>query len=383
MANNILFSAMSSAEREAWLKEYRKWLSADFPEVENTKISTAKVKTVFEQGLALLAAFPFCRSFVKESLAVKDYHRRMKVLRRYADKVTSEVQKDLNTAVDLNDPSLLVPRVGRPSKEMVAARALDNAKKLEKEETLFGKASDLMPTTDNNLAPINPAKAPSLAELRWLMSPSLQEQVDRVRDLRSRAEEASTRAKQMAEDGRAAEEIAPFAQTASDCFEAVNDIYAKVDYEMAVVYVRLKEDTAYIDAISKISKCDNGELRTWLRPYWDKQEDKDAFKAKVIEFIKQNDPEQAAIRKANEEKKAQIDAILKYLQRKDKPNTKKRLVGMRKKLDELHELMGEEANDYEPLLVAAQEDYEKNILPAEEKKRAERETKRNSKKEEV
>ena len=145
-----------------------------------------------------------------------------------------------------------------------------------------------------------------------------------------------------------------------------------VDNELAVVYVRLKEDTAFRASI-EAQKVDPQQLRTTLRPYWDKVEDKDAFKAKVIEDIKANDPEQKALREAEEKKKEQVDAIVKYLMRKDKPNTPKRIETMTQRYQALVELIGEEeAKPYLAVLNAAKEDCEKNVVPAAEAQKAEK-----------
>ena len=205
-----------------------------------------------------------------------------------------------------------------------------------------------------------------LDQLKWLFSPELQEAVETVRDLRSRAEEAATTAKVLAEAGKPESEVEPYSQEAIKCTEAYEAIYVRVDNELAVVYVRLKEDTAFRASI-EAQKVDPQQLRTTLRPYWDKVEDKDAFKAKVIEDIKANDPEQKALREAEEKKKEQVDAIVKYLMRKDKPNTSKRIETMTQRYQALVELIGEEeAKPYLAVLNAAKEDCEKNVVPAAE-----------------
>lgn len=376
---------MSDAERQAWLSDYQQWL-VDFPKVETIKSLSAAMRDVVERGLSLLSAFNYCKTFVAESLRCKDYHRRLKIIRRLADRVTADVQKSLNQAIDLTDPTLLIPHVGRPTKQQSAARALARQKEQEDKEkspNLFNTSADDASDADNvpktehegvavtaPFAPVSVAhsRMPAIAEVRWLLSPALQAESDTIRDLRSRFEEASTRAKQMAEDGRSPEDIKPYAQEAGLLVEQYEDIYARIDTELQTAYVRLKEDSAYIAKMSAVSRMSEKELRTFLRPFWDKLsvEDKDKFKAAVIEQIKANDPVQAALRKESEEKKALTAKIIKYLQRKDKPNTLKRVKGIEKKIAELRELIGDEADNYLPILTAAKEDYETNIRPAEE-----------------
>ena len=106
------------------------------------------------------------------------------------------------------------------------------------------------------------------------------------------------------------------------------------------------------------------------------------MKNEVIDFIKANDPAQAAIREAEEKKRKAAADIIKYLQRKDKPNTPKRIEGMKAKMAELKELIGEEeANTYLPVLNAAIKDCEKNVVPAQEAEKARKAAEKKAKKE--
>lgn len=372
---NKLYSSLSQTEKEQWLVDFREWLSVSFPKVEQIKTLSADVRAIAEQGLGLINAFPYCRSFVRESFAAKDYHRRMRTLRRYADKVAADIQKELQVTVDLTNPALLVPHVGRPTREESAARAIAKQKKADED-----KKTSLFPDHDEVanvehpivVAPIVPTanRLPALSQLRWLMSPSLQEAADSIRALRSRFEEYSTRAKQMAEDGSPEAEIKPLAQQAIADHDLIESIYQKIDNEMATVYVRLKEDSAYIEEMSKLSNMSPVELRTWLRPYWDKVEDKDAKKQQVIDFIKANDPAQAAIRIEKEKIQQRARAIIKQLRRKDRKNSARRLNTMEEQLEELTSLIGDDAKPYYAFFIAAREDYEQNILPKEKAKKA-------------
>ena len=110
--------------------------------------------------------------------------------------------------------------------------------------------------------------------------------------------------------------------------------------------------------------------------------DKEVFKAKVIETIKANDPEQRAIREAEEERKKKVDALIKYLMRKDKPNTEKRIETMTVRYQELVSLIGEEdAKPYLLVLNAAKEDCQKNVMPAKAAAKAAKKTSPKKKKE--
>ena len=383
-----LFTQLSATEKQTWLENYQTWLTK-LPAIEKATNITSTLRADIEEGLTLLAAFPYCRSFVAEAFRFKDYKYRLKLIRRYADQVTADAKEIMQKTIDLSDPSLLVPHVGRPTKEEAAARAMkaeqERIEKEANEETLFGKKADI-PTVE----PAAPATVSGsligdarlhLDQLKWLLSPTLQEAVDGVHELRTKAAEAATIAKQMATDGKPEKDIEPFAQEAAEKTEAYENIYARVDDEMARVYVRLKEDKTFIASI-QAKKIDPTELRTMLRPYWDKLEDGDKEKVKneVIDFIKANDPEQAAIREKEEKKKKAAADIIKYLQRKDKVNTEKRIAGMKAKFEELKALIGEEeANIYLPVLNVAIEDYEKNVKPKKEADKAEKEAKKAAK----
>ena len=118
-----------------------------------------------------------------------------------------------------------------------------------------------------------------------------------------------------------------------------------------------------------------------IPPEDQKVENQEAFKAKVIEMIKESDPVQKEAREKAEAKKKAVDDIVKYLQRKDKDNTPKRIETMTARYNELVELIGEEeAKAYLPVLEAAKEDCEKNIKPKLEAERLAREAKKAEKK---
>ena len=373
---------MSAEERKAWLADYQNWYAEDLPAIEKAGVITSGIREKIEKGLNLIAAFPLFRSFVNEALRFKDYAGRRKLIRRYADKITADLKTSV-PAVDLTDPALLVPHVGRPTKEEAAARAVA-AEKEAAEETLFGKKADI-PTIDA-AAPETVAGSMGggtmlhLDQLKWLMSPDLAQAIETIRDLRTRQENADATAKALAVAGKPEQEVAPYSEEAIRLTKQVEGIYERVDDEMATVYVRLKEDTAFRASI-EAQKVDPKALRTTLRPYWDKVENQEEYKAKVIEMIKESDPVQKEAREKAEAKKKAVDDIVKYLQRKDKDNTPKRIETMTARYNELVELIGEEeAKAYLPVLEAAKEDCEKNIKPKLEAERLAREAKKAEKK---
>lgn len=377
--DNKQFPEMSQQEQSAWLADFQTWYADALPSLETMTAVTADLRASAEKGLALLSSFRYCRSFVREALRFHDYAARKKLFRRYADRVMLDVQNQLGASVkvDLTDPALLKPHRGRPSRAEAAARAIKREMERkaaeEKEQTLFGKRADI-PKEE----PAAPATVSGslyggamfhLDQLRWLMSPALAEAVETIRDLRAKAAEAATTAKTLAQAGKPEADVKPYTEAAIQYTEDYERIYEQVDNEMATVYVRLKEDTAFIETI-KAKKVDPYTLRSNLRPYWDKQSNKDAFRASVIEDIKRNDPAQAAIREAEEKKHKAVADIIKYLTRRDKQNTPTRIATMTARYAELEKLIGDEAKDYLPVLEAAREDCEKHVIPAQEAKAA-------------
>lgn len=355
---------MTAAQRAAWTQAYREFVSAQLPTIRNAKQSSKELVEMMNKGLDLLTAFPFTRSFVSETRSFNSHFRVRTTFIRYCDKVTKEVQGTFGETVDLTDKSLLTPHVGRPTKDEAQARALAaeraRQEREKNENTLFGKMGDI--PDDNTIVEgtvsgnMTGGVGFHLDQLKWLMSDNLKEAVDTIRELRNAAAEAATTAKTLAMEKASEDRIAVYAKEAAEKTEAYERIYEQVDNEMARVYVRLKEDSTYIEEM-KSKGTDPDALRTALRPYWDKVENKEVFKQQVIEDIKANDPEQAKKREAEEKKTKRKNEIIKYLTRKDKANTAKRAKGMRERYTELIALIGEEeAKPYLPLVEKAEED---------------------------
>ena len=355
---------MTAVQRAAWTQAYREFVSAQLPTIRNAKQSSKELVEMMNKGLDLLTAFPFTRSFVSETRSFNSHFRVRTTFIRYCDKVTKEVQGTFGETVDLTDNLLLTPHVGRPTKDEAQARALAaeraRQEREKNENTLFGKMGDI--PDDNTIVEgtvsgnMTGGVGFHLDQLKWLMSDNLKEAVDTIRELRNAAAEAATTAKTLAMEKASEDRIAVYAKEAAEKTEAYERIYEQVDNEMAMVYVRLKEDSTYIEEM-KNKGTDPDALRTALRPYWDKVENKGVFKHQVIEDIKANDPEQAKKREAEEKKTKRKNEIIKYLTRKDKANTAKRAKGMRERYTELIALIGEEeAKPYLPLVEKAEDD---------------------------
>ena len=198
-----------------------------------------------------------------------------------------------------------------------------------------------------------------LDQLSWLLSPELKERVATVAELRSTAASYAEQAKVMAEKGEKAELIEPVAQLAAQHTEMYEQIYEDVDVELATVCYRLKNDEPYAKRfMRRFGLKDTSGIIKELKPYLAKMPPE--FKVKVKAIIEQESPEYISKVKAEKAKKQEEDAILKYLRRKDKTATKKRVETSEKKFARLVELMGEkQAEIYRPLLTAIQEEYQK------------------------
>lgn len=354
-----LFSTLSAEERQAWIADFQTWVASKFPALEDALCAwSSEDREQMAHGLNLINAFPFCRSFVADSLMFQDYNRRVTAMRRCINQVLEEVKKEVSLqAIDLSDPKLLVRHRGRPTKLEQKARALEEERKQKEAETehpsLFEEAE--MKNEPIALHTVSGAAGYGtllhLDQWKWLMSKGLQEAVDTIRDLRSNAAAAAEKAKALAEAGVEPDKVSVYAKEAAKSTEAYERIYERVDDELATVYVRLKEDSTYKKQMLK-RKVQIPELRSLLRPYYDRQPE--GFKEKVIQHIMDNDPRQAAIRDKHKALKCRVDAIRKYLLRTDKPNTPKRIQTMTERIKELEELIGKtETKPYYKVLEAA------------------------------
>lgn len=351
-----LFSQMTDEQRTEWLSDFQRFKVLEQPEIEAAKALTKTIRGYFEHGMNLIYAFSYARSFVDESRKFGDYIRRKDALLYHVRKVTNDAQKHFGSVkVDLSDPALLEKHVGAPTADEKKARALAKEKEeLDKEKAqtavqqgLFGDDDNKTHTAnETNSTPSEQIARLHLDQLKWLMSPTLAADIDTIRDLRQQASTASTIAKQMALDGKGEAEIAVYTQEAAEATEAYERIYQEVDDEMAIAFVRMKEDETYIAGLKK----QGIDLKLWrknLRPYYDKVENKKLFMQRVLSIIAENDPEQIAKREAEKKVKEESAAIIKYFRRKEKKDPET----VKTRYARLVELIGEEeASTYLPLV---------------------------------
>lgn len=341
------------------------------------RMLTSEQREAFEQGLDLLSNVVKAKSFVKDSRRFRDYHRRVRQMVTYL--------QTLDTGSEASDPDKR--RVGRPTKKEQAEYAEFQKKKAmeEAKQSLFPNLkpdTTIQPLTYNGIV-ANPngesiaATMPNLMQIRPFLSPSLQEQVITVRELRNEMASKAEQAKTMAEanekaisQGKSAiyteEEISAFATRATEIeSEILPNIYTAVDREMGECYLRLSEKTGdpeYIAYARKAFTIAPQTLRTQFKPFYEKAQDRDPHFAEAIaEKIANDRPEVKAARDAAAKHKAEADALIKYIIRKDKPSTKTRVKGIKERIDQLRQkyadiVSEDELTGYEAILAKTEEE---------------------------
>lgn len=255
----------------------------------------------------------------------------------------AEERKAKQAAEEKMNPSLFSPAPGPSTKESGEGQT----------------AAGASPTVAPTIADLGETRY-HLNQLRILLSPSLQERVDSVQGLRQSAASAAETAKRMAERGEKPEDVEPYAKEAAQLTEAYEQIYDDVDKELATLHYRLKNDEPYRTQFQeKYHITDLTRILDDLKPYYKKVQSPE-FDLRCKTLIEQESPEYAAKVKAEAERKKEVQDILRYLKRKDKPATDARLNGAREKFARLEQLLGKkEAKDYKPLLAFIEDENRK------------------------
>ncbi len=329
------------------------------------KMLTSDQRKAFEQGLELLQSVGKAQGFIRDSRRFKDYNRRVRQLLTF-------LQTTDTTAAQTASLDGSKRHVGRPTKaEQAEYEQLKKEKALaEAQQSLFPEVKpdlSVKPLTYNGIV-ANPdgesiaATMPNLMQIRPFLSTSLQEQVNAVRDLRNEMASKAEQAKTMAEaneksiaNGKGSlyteEEIAELATRATEIeSDILPAIYTAVDREMGECYLRLSEKTGdpeYINYVKKTFTLDPQDLRTQFKPFYEKALARDPhFAEAVAEKIANDRPEVKAARDAAAKHKAEADALIKYICRKDKQPSKARVTGIKERIDKLRQdysdIVGEE-----------------------------------------
>ena len=334
----------------------------------SSRMLTSEQREAFERGLSLLENTPNAQSFVREARRFRDYHRRVRQLLTYLETMqTSRIETKR--------------RVGRPTKEEQAAYAEQQRQKAleEAKSSLFPELKPdltLQPLTYGGIV-ANPngesiaATMPHLSQLRPFLSPILQERVNTVRDLRNEMAAKAEQAKTMAcanekcnNQGQqplyTEAEIADLATRAGKIeSDILPSIYLAVDREIGEIYLRLSPRTGDPEFIRKVEKVFNTtpqNLRTIFRPFYEKAQQRDPlFATAIADKIAYDRPEVKAERDCKAKHKAEANAIIKYIMRKDKPSTATRAKGLAARIETLRKdysdiVTEDELKGYEAIL---------------------------------
>lgn len=398
--NAKLYQQMTTAEQLEYITDLSKFAQEKLPRLEKLGDAWEQAdRKDFETGIQLISAFGFARDYCSQSLFYGDYNRRVSRISYYLNRIKKEVAKG-NALKGVDGETLaFVPALkqvrhrGRPTKEekaqMEAEKANEGEMSLANQKAfaianLLGLGSNIVTevqqrekTTATTSSPTSSSQLDlftqigktmdqekgqdmnyrlPLQQIKCYLSPDLAAKVDQVRELRASFASNSERAKLLAEQGAKSEDIAPYAQEAHDLNDKIENIYAAVDKELAMVYGRLRDDEHYLADFKKKFQIDDVEpIKKVLAVYYTKMPDTFALELKKV--VADNNPEVIADKEKAAAIKVDADKIIKYITRKDKPSTAKRLDTMKKRMEVLKGLIGEEAASvYQPYVDKCEEE---------------------------
>ena len=334
------FLSMTHEEKLSYIATLRNYLNDSIPQMQS-QFSTE----VFKQGLELISAYSRTSSFLEEREIFHDYRAQVPSLVRWVETIIRESEQYVQLHAPQPDP-FLTPHVGRPTTEEKKAREQARAKQQEKMEKIAPKVIEAPePTTVLDVVALS-GTLPTLRQIAWLMPEGIATRIDSLRDDRTAFADYSEQAKRLAAEGKE-KEASDAAHEAQSLLLKIKALYSDVDYELAVVHIRLKDDPNYRkEHEDKWKKID--EIISFTKPYYAKvSEDTPTFVGEMQRIIAENSPEAIAERERKAEEKREADAIIKYLMRTDKPNTLKRIATMQERVKRLRELIGDEAAPYE------------------------------------
>ena len=334
------FLSMTHEEKLSYIATLRNYLNDSIPQMQS-QFSTE----VFKQGLELISAYSRTSSFLEEREIFHDYRAQVPSLVRWVETIIRESEQYVQLHAPQPDP-FLTPHVGRPTTEEKKAREQARAKQQEKMEKIAPKVIEAPePTTVLDVVALS-GTLPTLRQIAWLMPEGIATRIDSLRDDRTAFADYSEQAKRLAAEGKE-KEASDAAHEAQSLLLKIKALYSDVDYELAVVHIRLKDDPNYRkEKEEQWKKID--EIISFTKPYYAKvSEETPTFVGEMQRIIAENSPEAIAERERKAEEKREADAIIKYLMRTDKPNTLKRIATMQERVKRLRELIGEEAAPYE------------------------------------
>ena len=338
------FTAMSHEEKLSYIAALRNYSNDQIPKLQSD-FSTE----VFKQGLDLLSAYSRTKAFLEERAMFRDYHVQVPSLIRWIEALIRESEQYVRRNAPQSDP-FLTPHVGRPTTEEKKARENARHEQQKKMEAIAPKlvapAAEVQePTTVLDVVALS-GTLPTLRQIAWLMPQGIATRIDSLRDDRTAFADYSEQAKRLGAEGKETE-AAEAAREAQKLLVQIKGLYADVDYELAVIHIRLKDDPNYRkEKEEQWKKID--EIISFTKPYYAKvSEETPTFVGEMQRIIAENSPEAIAERERKAELKREADAIIKYIMRTDKPNTLKRIATMQERVKRLREIIGDEAEPYE------------------------------------
>lgn len=382
------YRTMTEQERTDWMARFAEFLKEDYA---NVKSQGEGWKTSFEHGLDLLKDITIAEEFVRTSREFMDYERRIERMAFFVEEMRRqviEIDGDVLSRIVVQTKR----RVGRPTKEeareyarqeqeeqsgkmeslaMIAGVALpEKEKKAPKEDEkpeavvgdLFAEPKGVQTKKTESVPGGSREEGTKLRlqDIKHLLDGDLQEAVDTVAMLRSRAATESELAKELAMNGGTQEEIAKHAKAACECTNAYEDIYARVDMALARLYVSTNKDNPII----KRGETKESQLAK-TEPYYQKVLASGAeikeVPASAVSEEKENEPldkqkEHPSMSKAD--KAALLHKYRTFFMRKGVKNTKQRIERMEQIIAEL-KAMNVQTDEYEVVMNVAKKELNK------------------------
>ena len=412
MEDPKLYKNMTPEEQLEWITDFSKFSNEKLPLLctlgdvwEESHIKSMEV------GLKLIRAFAFCRDYVEKSLMFRDFSRRVNLMSNYVEKIKREISAGTvvrgsngQTLAYMHSLQPVSRRRGRPSKEEQEAMPATSAEgniEMEKAKAIAALTGSTIvaPATEASGAGVcddakkeeaarkaaeelaKKAAQPSLFDqavsatlgdarlhidqLDWLLSAELREETKKIQGLRAVAANEAEQAKSLAGRNVDAAIIAPHSQAACDATNAYKAIYARIDHELASLYIALLKDEEFGGLKTRLEASGRtiADLKNILLPYYEKMGGEQfateqaqviaEANAKVLTPEQQADAEQQ--KAATAAKAADLHAIRTYMLRKDVKMTPKRLAAMKEKLAQVV-AYGEDAAEYEAVILKAEQD---------------------------
>lgn len=390
------YKTMTEQEKAQWVVQFSQFLVEDYLKI---KVQADGWREAFDRGLQLMESMPSCKRFVRESRTYGDYHRRIKLMGFFVEQLRKEViEVDGKVLTQMVQPEKR--RRGRPTllqqaQEAERRRLIANGK-LEAIEVIAGKPQPKQAEIFDNLtenregtmarntgkntselhgekngekqekprgkakgtkaaavqepcgnaqgtADAQGTKAYRLQDIKHLLSGDLQVDVDRIAVLRSEAAAESEKAKELAEKGEI-EAVPEHTQKAIKLTEEYEDIYRRMDEELAKVYIRVRVNKEKVTHYGK-----REDVMRMTDYYYHKvvQANSD-FEAKFLSKLAKD--AEKSLRTWDE--KHELRNIRDYFYRKDVKLSESRLEGMKKRIKRAKEL-GYDTTEYEVILKEA------------------------------